>query len=125
MRYYIGKHKHIIIYFAVLSVLVLCCFAVTKIKVKSPVAVIYSDNKPVKKVNLNIEDTFTVYSPKGGYNTISIKDGGIYVESASCPDKVCVRQGSIKDGAAPIVCLPNKMIIRIESDEDIPDAVSG
>ena len=38
------------------------------------------------------------------------------MESASCPDGLCVHQGAISDGLLPIVCLPNKVQIQIVED---------
>ena len=40
------------------------------------------------------------------------------MESASCPDGLCVHQGAISDGLLPIVCLPNKVQIQIVEDNN-------
>lgn len=50
---------------------------------------------------------------QGGTNHLVIKDGGASVTEASCPDKVCVRQGIAKEAGQALVCLPNKVIITI------------
>ena len=49
-----------------------------------------------------------------GSNTIRVTHGSIAVTEADCPDKLCVRQGAIEDGALPIVCLPHRLVIQIE-----------
>lgn len=48
-------------------------------------------------------------------NTLVIKDGYVYISDASCPDKLCKRQGKICFEGQTIVCLPNRTVITIES----------
>ena len=61
-----------------------------------------------------------------GYNIIEAENGRIRVSEANCPDGICVRQGWSGGSAVPIVCLPNRLIIRFEnSNAPEVDAVSG
>lgn len=53
-------------------------------------------------------------------NTIQINGGKIGVVEADCPDKLCVKAGFI-NGAIPIVCLPNRVEVRIVSDKSLYD----
>lgn len=80
-------------------------------------ACIYSDGKLIKTVDLHSaeEQSFTVNSADGGYNVITVKDGSISVKDADCPDKICVMTAPISDGIQPIVCMPHKLVIRIET----------
>ena len=50
-----------------------------------------------------------------GYNIIEVRDGGVYMTEADCPDKYCVSQGRISEIGQVIVCLPNKVIVEIRS----------
>ena len=59
----------------------------------------------------------------GNYNVIEIIDGKIHVSEADCPDKTCVHTGFLQ-GGAPIVCLPNRLVIRYAQRADV-DAVAG
>lgn len=59
----------------------------------------------------------------GSYNIIEITDGKIHVTEAGCPDKVCVSMGFLQ-GGAPIVCLPNRLVIRYAKGGEL-DAVAG
>lgn len=81
-------------------------------------ACIYSDGKLIKAIDLRNdgEQTFTVNSEDGGYNIITVKDGGISVTDADCPDRICVMTAPISDGIQPIVCMPHKLVIRIETN---------
>lgn len=64
----------------------------------------------------------------GETNVCEIKDGHAYMKSADCPDQSCVRSHPISDTGENIVCLPNKVVLKIETDkapaEDVPDAVT-
>ena len=46
------------------------------------------------------------------------------MESADCPDKLCVKTGKIKDNSHDIICLPNKVRVEVTKKSAI-DAVSG
>ena len=60
----------------------------------------------------------------GGENRLWVQEDLVYMESANCPDQTCVKQGVIKDGTVPIVCLPHKVIVRIEGGESAFDAAN-
>ena len=49
-----------------------------------------------------------------GVNIIQIEPGQIRILEADCPDQVCVQAGWLTDSAAPIVCLPHRLVIRLE-----------
>lgn len=51
----------------------------------------------------------------GSYNIVSVKGGTISVSEAGCPDHTCVHMGTLKSETMPIVCLPNKLIVRFAS----------
>ena len=48
----------------------------------------------------------------GSYNIVSVKGGTISVSEAGCPDHTCVHMGTLKSETMPIVCLPNRLIVR-------------
>ncbi len=53
-----------------------------------------------------------------GYNLLVIKNGEAYIESASCPDKICVHGGKISKNGEVLVCLPNKTVITVRSQNE-------
>ncbi len=53
-----------------------------------------------------------VVSYEGRSNTIHIEDGRISITEADCPDQICVRMGHLHSPMYPLVCLPNKLIVR-------------
>ena len=81
-------------------------------------AFIYSDNKLVGQYVLkkDYENEFTIKSNEG-YNTVKIKNNKIWIEDTDCPDKYCKLQGQISGVGQVIVCLPNKLLIKIVGNE--------
>ena len=63
-----------------------------------------------------------IYKVKGrlGFTTFEIKDGKVRIIDSPCPNKTCIRQG----WHAPVVCLPNDVIITLKGNEDDYDAVA-
>ena len=51
------------------------------------------------------------------YNILVIKDGKAEISEASCPDKLCVRQGEVSYDGQSIICLPNKVVVTVSGGE--------
>ena len=58
-----------------------------------------------------------------GTNTAVIENGSVYMQSATCPDKLCVHQGKTSDNSKKIICLPNKVVIEVVKKSDIDTVV--
>lgn len=90
------------------------------VKANNKIAYIYSENKLVGEYVLtdDVNDEFKIES-ETGFNILHIEDGQIWIHDASCPDRVCISQGKISYDGEIIVCLPNKMLIKIvDNNED-------
>ena len=90
-------------------------------------AVISKDGQVLHEIRLDTlmePKTFHITGENGEENLVRVERGRVCMESASCPDQVCVDQGYIDNGVLPIVCLPNKVIITIEGGEDSIDAAA-
>ena len=89
---------------------------------------IYQDGKLLRQVDLSgvtATETMTVTGDAGD-NVIEISPGSICVRSADCPDQTCVKHGPLKQGGTPIICLPNRLVIRWMDAADTPyDAITG
>jgi len=81
-------------------------------------AYIYQDTVLMETIDLleTVAPYELSYRCDRGGNTVLVEHGRISVKSADCPDKLCVKQGPISDGALPIVCLPHRLVIKIEKD---------
>ena len=91
-------------------------------------ACIYQQGILVEQINLSSvteEYTLTFYAPDGGKNVVRISPDGIAITEADCPDLLCVHQGTIRNDLLPITCLPNRVVIRLTTEDGSIDAVSG
>lgn len=89
-------------------------------------AVVTLDGQEVCRVDLaTLTEGYTVsYTGEGGVtNVVEFAPGKVRVREANCPDQVCVRQGWIETGVAPIVCLPNRLTIEITDGQ--PEELDG
>ncbi len=90
---------------------------------RSTVAQIYQEGRLIREVRLEDDAEFTV---EGEYrNVITVRDGRIAVTESDCPGEDCVRTGWAQRPGRGIVCLPNRMEIRITgvAEETDVDAV--
>lgn len=90
------------------------------------IASIYVEGRLVRRIDLEavtVQTRFTVET-EWGVNVIVAQPGRIRVESADCPDGVCVQSGWLSDSASPIVCLPHRLVIELSGDAPV-DAEVG
>ncbi len=80
-------------------------------------AVVVQDGVETARYPLSQEIEVTVWGEDGKSNILVIKDGMADIIDASCPDGLCVSQRSICYDGETIVCLPHKLVIKIESKE--------
>lgn len=73
--------------------------------------------------SLNKNQTISIPGRLGD-NVLSIKDGYAKMESAECPDQVCVNHTAIHNKNDMIICLPNEIIVEVtEGEESKTDAI--
>ena len=118
------KTKFWIALLAVILILsTICSFLLLRPGKAAAQARILSGGKEIRVVDLGIDQTFTVRSPNGGSNTVTVSGGKIAVTEASCPDHYCAKRGFC-DSGADIVCLPNQLVIQFVAEQEL-DAVVG
>ncbi len=55
-------------------------------------------------------------------NKIQIKNHEVFMIKATCPDRLCIKQGKINKKGATIVCLPHHLVVEvIEGNEGKED----
>lgn len=64
------------------------------------------------------------YSLNGGTNTLRIEDGKAWLTDADCPDRLCVRMGTIDETGETITCLPNRLTVTVCGADAGVDLVS-
>lgn len=85
-------------------------------------AIVYYEDKIVLRIDLDINSKYEV----DGYNgkvKLEVKDGKIRVLEENSPIHLCSKQGYISKSYETIVCLPNKITIKIDSTDFIDTKV--
>ena len=81
----------------------------------APVARISRDGVLLEEIDLSrVDEPYSLtLEDESGRNVLSVERGRVCVSEADCPDQVCVKQGWVSSGAAPIVCLPHKLVVEL------------
>lgn len=122
------KNRGWIIIFA--SVLIVCLawwLCIVSFSPPSKTVGIYQNGELKEKIDLTTVtgEREIVLSGDYGKNVVTVTNGHIKMKSADCPDKICVKHGDIDNGAAPIVCLPNRVVIKLEDEASGVDVKAG
>lgn len=90
-------------------------------------AIISIGENVYQNIDLSYDRLYSIDNT-GFFVEVEVMNGAIRILSSDCPDKSCVRQGfiSASGNSRVIVCLPNKLVIRIQdtkTDKEI-DAIA-
>lgn len=97
------------------SVLLAAFFVLPARHRDADVAVIEQDGHELMRLFTGQEQTVRIPSANG-FNVIAVTKSGVFVSEADCPDQICVRQGEISQSGESIVCLPHRLVIRLEGE---------
>lgn len=90
---------------------------------------IYRNNELLEKIDVReITEPYTIRieGEDGAYNVLEIQEGAIGIIDASCPDHLCENMGFVSSAWMPITCLPNHLIVRLETEENsMENAMDG
>ena len=53
-----------------------------------------------------------------GVTVIVIDHGQVRIAESACPDHYCIRQGTIRQAGEALVCMPNRVVVTLESGPD-------
>lgn len=86
---------------------------------------VYVDGTLTGEYLLSEDISIDIKGYGGGSNTLVIKDGAAFIKDADCPDKLCIHQGRISREGMELVCLPNRVVVRITGkDKSETDAIT-
>ena len=86
-------------------------------------AVVYTDGVEFHRLELD-QDTIIEATGPLGPSLIHVHDGKIWIEEAPCPHQLCRKMGKVGRRGGIIVCVPNRILIKIEGESDDWDAVT-
>ena len=80
------------------------------------IAVITVDGQEYQRIDLSrVTESYDIeIDTKYVHNTVHVAPGRIAVTQADCPDGICVAQGAIDRGGVPIICMPHRLVVKIE-----------
>lgn len=79
--------------------------------------VISVDGKLYRELPLDKNtETINIKSSKGT-NVVQITGGKVRILEADCPDKICIKDGSISEPGQMLVCLPNKVVVQVKGQK--------
>lgn len=78
---------------------------------------IWQNGELISELPLTADETLRL---SGSYeNTVEIRDGRVAITESDCPGSDCVHSGWIDSMGRSIVCLPNRVEIRITGSSDV------
>lgn len=84
-------------------------------------AIVYYENKEILKIDLTKDAFYTVLGFNGEV-VIEVRDHKIGVVKETSPKHICSKMGFIDKSYQSLICLPNKIVIKINSIDEL-DAV--
>ena len=112
------KRKNDIILLAAVIIVAALIWGFTRITQKDGAYAVVTVDGAVYGVYPLDTDTEIRIGDNESYNLLVIKDGKAEVTEASCPDKLCVKQGEAEYDGQSIICLPNKVVVEIRGGEE-------
>lgn len=88
-------------------------------RTKGDQVVVMVDGEVFGSYDLNKNQTVSI---NNGSNILKIQDKKAKITQADCPDKLCVHQKSISKTNESIICLPNKVVVKIAASEGSKDS---
>ncbi len=83
------------------------------------------DGVVTQRFSLSEPRSYTIQTRDEGVNELRIDDGAVWLESANCPDCLCVKQGKIRYAGESIICLPHGVVVELSGQDELAlDAVT-
>lgn len=103
------------------------CFALLRAAPPGARVVVEQDGRVVLSQELSRlagPEEIQVAGSRGLCLTVALYPDGVQVTSAGCPDQVCVRTGKLERAGESAVCLPARVVVRLEGGAGA-DAITG
>ena len=102
---------------AALAILVSIIFWTSVGSEEGNMVMIYQEGKLIQELSLDHDTEFVI---EGDYeNVVTVKDGKAAITKSDCPGTDCVHSGWIHEAGRSIVCLPNRVELRIEGASEV------
>lgn len=86
--------------------------------------VITVDGKIFKEVELKENTNLDIdVNTQYGNNEVHIENGEVHMHESDCKDKICMKMGKISLSGDSIICLPNRLMVKIVEDKPSDDSL--
>lgn len=86
--------------------------------------VITVDGKIFKEVELKENTNLDIdVNTQYGNNEVHIENGEVHMHESDCKDKICMKMGKISLPGDSIICLPNRLMVKIVEDKPSDDSL--
>lgn len=102
----------------VVIILIIGCSALMYInmnKEEGTMVVVTVGGEVIETLSIEKDQTIEIQGPVAT-NVLQIKDGYADIIDATCNDEVCVHSRKIKNNNETIICLPNELIVKVQSN---------
>ena len=107
----------------ILGIIVLGIFVfITITKEDGSIAEVYYEDEKILTIDLNIDSEYIVDGELGDV-VLEVKDKKIRVKSENSPRNICSKEGFIGDSSRTLICLPNKIVVKIVGESVIDGVV--
>lgn len=84
---------------------------------------VYQNGQLLRELQLDRDVSFEV---EGAYrNAVAITDGAVRIRTSDCPTQDCVHSGPASRSGQVLVCLPNRLELRLVGGEQSVDVIVG
>ena len=120
------KYKNDIIFIAaILAVVAIAAVALLLLRGEGSTVTVEVDRQIIGTYSLASDRVVDIPTDDGEMNRLVIRDGKAFMESATCPDGVCVSHRPISREGETIVCLPHKVVVTvIGGNENEPEVIA-
>ncbi len=102
------------------SVIALLCLGLFLSGETGTIALVEVDGKEYGRYSLEEKERQTLaIKTEFGYNKVVIDNGKLWVSESDCPDGLEIRDGAIQNSGEMLVCLPNRLVIRIVGRREV------
>ncbi|MEG1529157.1 MAG: NusG domain II-containing protein [Clostridia bacterium] len=105
------KGDIILLVILIVSIVLTIVFAVRR---DAQFVEIYIDGKLSYQLDINIDDQIEILD---GKMTIKVQNKKVWVAHSDCREQLCVQSQAITSGGGMIVCLPNKVVVKLVSKD--------
>jgi hypothetical protein len=82
------------------------------------------DGQKIRDISLSDEKKEIMMQGLKGPFAFEIKDEKVRMKDSTCPNKLCVKMGWIRQEGQVVCCIPNRVVLKIIGEKEMYDALA-